>query len=110
MKLGPDLWGFWGDENEGEEGKSYNVELAAPVLMLNELERPNMVADGTKRPAPRSTGFTMATVSFLLGVCGGVCYDQGRIEEGLTSLETCLDTIDSDYYCHNSLLTRWRCG
>jgi hypothetical protein len=61
-----------GEEMEEEEvkgGDAYNVELAAPVLMLRELERPNMVL--ARRPAPRSTGFTISTVSLLLKVCDG---------------------------------------
>jgi hypothetical protein len=36
----------------GELEDAYNVELAVPVLMLRELERPNMVL--ARRPAPRS--------------------------------------------------------
>jgi hypothetical protein len=62
-----------GEVREEEEVKggedAYNVELAAPVLMLRELERPNMVL--ARRPAPRRTEFTMATVSLLLRVCDG---------------------------------------
>ena len=82
MKLGPGLGEFWGKEEEGKEGDAYNVELAAPVLMLSELERPNMAVVGAKRPAPRNTGFAMTMVSFLLGVCDVVRSDFGRIEKG----------------------------
>jgi hypothetical protein len=58
------------EEEEVKGGEdAYNVELAAPVLMLRELERPNMVL--ARRPAPRRTEFTMATVSLLLRVCDG---------------------------------------
>lgn len=80
MKLGPSLGEFWGKEEEGKEGDAYNMELAAPVLMLSEFERPNMAAVGAKRPAPRNTGFTMAMVSFLLDVCDVVCCDSGSSE------------------------------
>jgi hypothetical protein len=51
-------------EEEMEEEDAYKVELAAPVLMLSELERPNMVLVA-RRPAPRNTGFGMAMVSLL---------------------------------------------
>ena len=56
------------------------MELAAPVLMLSELERPNMVL-AVRRPAPRNTEFAMAMVSLLLGVCG-MRECQGRLGEG----------------------------
>jgi len=46
------------------------VELAVPVLMLREFERPNMVV-AARRFAPWNTGFDIATVSFLLFVCCG---------------------------------------
>lgn len=70
-RVGPDLRGtwVWGEETEGEED-AYNVELAAPVLMLKELERPNMAFDA-RRPAPRNTGLAMAMVSLLHDVCDG---------------------------------------
>lgn len=63
------------------EEDAYNVELAAPVLMLNELERPNMASD-VRRPAPWNTAFAMAMVSLLLGVCGDLWCCQGRLREG----------------------------
>ena len=58
IKVGPDLGGFRGaeheEEMEEEEGEdAYKVELAAPVLMLREFERPNMVL-AVRRPAPRN--------------------------------------------------------
>jgi len=61
IKVGPDLGGFRGAEDEEEmeeEGReegedAYKVELAAPVLMLREFERPNMVL-AVRRPAPRN--------------------------------------------------------
>jgi hypothetical protein len=81
-----------GGEVMGEEevkggDDAYNVELAAPVLMLRELERPNMVL--ARRPAPRSTEFTMSTVSLLLKVCDGglwFLFDAGEALERYSRL------------------------
>lgn len=70
-RLGPaepeTVGGIWGEEEE-EEGDAYKVELAVPVLMLREFERPNMALDA-RRFAPWNTGFDIATVSLLLLVC-----------------------------------------
>lgn len=59
IKVGPDLGGLRekdvgteGREEEEEEDTD-NGELAAPVLMLSELERPNMVV-AARRPASRN--------------------------------------------------------
>jgi hypothetical protein len=87
-RVGPDRRGRWGadgEETEGKEGgggrggETYNVELAAPVLMLREFERANM-ALVARLPASRSTEVNMAVVSFLLVVCGdcdGFCCGWG---------------------------------
>lgn len=55
IKVGPDLGGFREKdvETEGREEDTDNGELAAPVLMLSELERPNMVV-AARRPASRN--------------------------------------------------------
>lgn len=56
IKVGPDLGGFREKDvdTEGrEEEDTDNGELAAPVLMLSELERPNMVV-AARRPASRN--------------------------------------------------------
>jgi hypothetical protein len=69
-RLGPaepeTVGGFWGKEEE--EGDAYKVELAVPVLMLREFERPSIVVEA-RRFAPCNTGFDIATVSLLLFVC-----------------------------------------
>lgn len=54
-------------EERGEG--AYNVELAAPVLMESELERPNAIAEEVaRRLAPLSAGFAIVVVSLLLHV------------------------------------------
>ena len=57
IKEGPDLGGFRekdvGTEGREEEEDTDKGELAAPVLMLSELERPNMVV-AARRPASRN--------------------------------------------------------
>ena len=58
------------NENEEEEGDAYKVELAVPVFMLREFERPNIAVEA-RRFAPWNTGFDIATVSLLLFVCCG---------------------------------------
>lgn len=88
------------------EEDAYNVELAAPVLMLRELERPNMALDA-RRPAPRNTGFAMAMVSLLHGVCDGcgcfVAREDLEDSRALTSLETRSGTIG-----RGLLLSQWQ--
>ena len=52
-KVEPGVY-FWNMRCTGrEEEDAYKVELAAPVLMLREFERPNMVL-AVRRPAPRN--------------------------------------------------------
>jgi len=68
-----------------EEEDAYKVELAAPVLMLSELERPNMVL-AARRPALRNTEFATAVVSLLLDVCGDIRGCLGRIGRGYSRL------------------------
>jgi hypothetical protein len=46
------------------------VELAVPVFMLREFERPNIAVEA-RRFAPWNAGFDIATVSLLLFVCCG---------------------------------------
>lgn len=56
IKEGPALGGFRGEDvgiEEREEEDTNKGELAAPVLMLSELERPNMVV-AARRPASRN--------------------------------------------------------
>ena len=83
-----------GVEGKEEEEDAYKVELAVPVLMLKEFERPNMAVE-ERRFAPRNTGFDIATVSLLLDVCCG----GENSEEYLRLLRLRLGTIGADSYC-----------
>lgn len=55
------------------EEDAYNVELAAPVLMESELERPNAIAVDARRLAPLNAGFAIMVVSslFMYVCCEG---------------------------------------
>lgn len=93
-RLGPTKPPIEGIKEE-EEGDAYKVELAAPVFMLSEFERPNMVVEA-RRFAPRNTGLDIAMVSLLLNVC---CGGRGSGREILTPLRLKLTTIDGASYC-----------